>query len=110
MPKIETEAELRKQIAALQEKLKRSSRVRLDAIKTIVKEMRKHDITVDEVRDAVGSKSAGRASSGEGLRTRTKPAVKYRDEQGNTWTGRGNSPRWLVAAEAAGRKREEFLV
>lgn len=113
MPKVESEASLRKQIAALQEKLKRSSRVRLEAIQAIVKEMRKHGIGTDELRAALGGK-AGRAPddavSGERARTRAKPKVKYRDEHGNTWTGRGNSPRWLVAAEAAGRKREEFLV
>jgi len=25
-------------------------------------------------------------------------AIKYRDDEGNTWTGRGSKPRWLVAA------------
>lgn len=36
--------------------------------------------------------------------------VKYRDDAGNTWTGRGNKPRWLVAALADGKKLEEYLV
>ena len=39
-----------------------------------------------------------------------KAPIKYRDKQGNTWAGRGLAPKWLVAAEKAGRKREEFLV
>ena len=40
-----------------------------------------------------------------------KPArIKYKDENGNTWTGRGIAPRWLNAAEANGHKRDEFLV
>ncbi len=39
-----------------------------------------------------------------------KVAVKFRDEAGNTWTGRGSRPRWLTAALAAGRKLEEFAV
>jgi DNA-binding protein H-NS len=37
-------------------------------------------------------------------------AVKYRDSAGNSWTGRGRTPTWLVAAEAAGKKRDSFLV
>src|SRR5262249_30643668 len=37
---------------------------------------------------------------------------KYRDPDNpaQTWAGRGQTPRWLRAYEAAGRKREEFLV
>jgi DNA-binding protein H-NS len=38
-------------------------------------------------------------------------AVKYRNsDTGETWTGRGQMSTWLKAMEAAGRKREEFLV
>ena len=40
---------------------------------------------------------------------RTVP-VKYRDEHGNTWAARGSRPKWLVAALAAGRKLEDFLI
>ncbi|MBM4232027.1 MAG: H-NS histone family protein, partial [Gammaproteobacteria bacterium] len=31
------------------------------------------------------------------------------DDKGNTWTGRGKTPRWLAAAEKAGAKRDQFL-
>jgi DNA-binding protein H-NS len=37
-------------------------------------------------------------------------AIKYRDEAGNTWSGRGSRPQWLRAALAAGRSIEEFAV
>jgi DNA-binding protein H-NS len=38
-------------------------------------------------------------------------AVKYRDSNGNTWTGRGRMPRWLTAALRGGKaKRDDFLV
>jgi DNA-binding protein H-NS len=36
--------------------------------------------------------------------------VKYRDNKGNTWTGRGSRPRWLVAALNEGAKIDDFLV
>lgn len=38
-------------------------------------------------------------------------AVKYRDKDGNTWTGRGRQPRWLVAAlKTRGVKLDDFLI
>lgn len=39
-----------------------------------------------------------------------KRAVKYRDEQGNTWTGVGQRPRWLAARLRAGATLEQFQV
>jgi DNA-binding protein H-NS len=51
----------------------------------------------------------GRKGNGKG--TRGKVAVKYRDHAGNTWTGRGRMPRWMVAATKGGKaKREDFLI
>lgn len=38
-----------------------------------------------------------------------KVAVKFRDGD-NTWTGRGNRPRWLVAKLAEGKTLEDFAV
>jgi DNA-binding protein H-NS len=36
---------------------------------------------------------------------------KYRDSKtGDTWSGRGLTPRWLAEREKTGRKREEFLI
>jgi DNA-binding protein H-NS len=51
----------------------------------------------------------GRKGNGGGMRG--KVAVKYRDQAGNTWTGRGRMPRWMVAATKGGKaKREDFLI
>lgn len=36
-------------------------------------------------------------------------AIKYRDGE-NTWTGRGNKPRWLVARLAEGKQLGDFAV
>lgn len=55
----------------------------------------------------VASKSAGGRSRG---RPGVKVPVKYRDELGNTWTGRGNRPKWLTAALEAGKALEDFQV
>jgi DNA-binding protein H-NS len=51
----------------------------------------------------------GRKGNGKG--TRGKVAIKYRDNAGNTWTGRGRMPRWMVAATKGGKaKKEDFLI
>ena len=39
-----------------------------------------------------------------------KAKVKYRDKDGNHWSGRGAQPRWMTAAIKAGAKRDDFLV
>jgi len=56
-------------------------------------------------------KEAYRMSKPGSSRHKLGPApIKYRDRKGNTWSGRGKTPRWLVAAEKAGKKRESFVV
>ena len=48
----------------------------------------------------------GRRSSMKGR----KVPVKYRDQEGNTWAGRGAQPVWLREKLKAGVKLEEFAV
>jgi DNA-binding protein H-NS len=38
------------------------------------------------------------------------PGVKFRDEGGNTWGGRGPRPRWLREALASGKQLHDFAV
>lgn len=40
----------------------------------------------------------------------TTVAPKFRDENGNTWAGRGKRPVWLRDALNAGKKLEDFAV
>lgn len=42
--------------------------------------------------------------------TRKPVPVRYRDDAGNTWTGRGKRPNWLRAYIDNGHSIEEFLV
>jgi len=44
-------------------------------------------------------------------KSRKVVSAKYRNPaNGDTWSGRGRVPKWLVAFEGVGRKREEFAV
>lgn len=99
------------QIAKLLAEAKKLGRKRLVVIKSIVKQMNAHDISINEVRQAMGKKSkTGRAKKAVTGKPRKILAVKYRDSEGNTWSGRGRAPRWLMAAEKSGQKREQFAV
>lgn len=40
---------------------------------------------------------------------RAPSAVRYADDAGNTWTGRGPRPRWLKTAVAEGKELSDFL-
>lgn len=37
-------------------------------------------------------------------------AAKYRGPNGETWSGRGLTPRWLASLVAQGRTKEEFAI
>jgi len=57
-----------------------------------------------------GAKSMkGRALSKSSLKG-TKVPPKYRSPSGETWAGRGQRPKWLVAALKKGKKMENFLI
>lgn len=51
---------------------------------------------------ASATKSARSPSAGASSRP------KYRDEHGNTWSGRGPRPKWFKDALAGGRRAEDF--
>lgn len=102
------------QIRRLQEKAEKLKASRKGpAIRDIVRQMKAEGITLDEIQDALKAKAPRKApAAGKPAAAVRKPvAIKYRDEAtGQTWTGRGRAPTWLAEAEAAGRKREEFLL
>lgn len=56
---------------------------------------------------------ATKAAAGAGAKRKNagkRVPIKYRDDAGNTWTGRGLKPRWLTAALSEGKKLEDFQV
>lgn len=55
----------------------------------------------------VAAEKAGRKPSGQ---KGAKAAAKYRGPNGETWSGRGLTPRWLAALVAQGRAKEDFAI
>jgi DNA-binding protein H-NS len=56
-----------------------------------------------------GEVGGGRRGRGSAMKGRKVPA-KYRDQEGNTWAGRGAQPVWLREQLKAGAKLEDFAV
>ena len=115
----ETYQALQAQIKRLQDKAEIvRAKQRQPVIATILRSMNDYSITLDELKSAqakgipTGRKTAGRPAAAKGaVKTARQVAPKYRHpESGETWTGRGKPPRWLVAAETAGAERDSFLI
>jgi DNA-binding protein H-NS len=117
MPKLSPQA-LKARIAVLQKQLAEAEENKAPSIRKVKDLMKKLGVTLEDLK--------GTAASNQGSRPRGRPrkkgsdkpmkpadrkvAIKYRDEKGNTWTGRGKTPRWLTEAEREGKSRETFKV
>ena len=117
MPKLNAEA-LKARIAQLQKQLAAAQTNKAPAIKKVKALMKKLGITIADLTDGESQpkgrrgRKPGKAKTAgkKGPRRGGKVAIKYRDDKGNTWTGRGKTSRWLATAEKAGAKRDQFLI
>ncbi|MGO4154372.1 H-NS family nucleoid-associated regulatory protein [Cupriavidus sp. YAF13] len=50
------------------------------------------------------------ASNAPASKKTNQAPIRYRDEAGNTWTGRGKRPTWLTKSLESGKTLEDFLV
>ena len=103
-----TLADLIAQRSALEEKIKTLTETqRTDAIAKVRALMEENGLSLADLRSRARTGEKGKAKI---PKTAQKVAAKYRDEMGNTWSGRGLQPNWLKAAIAAGKKIEDFAV
>ena len=115
--------ELKEQAEDLMRQAEAARKAEISAVLADIKaKMATYGITVADlagkVRVARGAKvkvaksaKAAKAEKVKVAKTRKTVAAKYRyAATGETWSGRGKSPKWLAAMEAAGRKRDEFAV
>jgi DNA-binding protein H-NS len=110
MPRLSADA-LKTRIALLQKQLAAAEQNKAPAIKKVQALMKKLGVTLADLGGAASAKPAAPAKAPKKPRKAGGTvAIKYRDEAGNTWTGRGKTPRWLVEAEKAGKPRESFKI
>lgn len=116
---------IRKQIAKLEAQARRletaAQQKKKQAVGQVVALMKKLGVSLDDMtgarpRRARAAKGAatkrGTKKSGTKKRAATKPvAPKFRNgKTGETWSGRGRTPRWLAALEAQGKSRDDYRV
>ena len=103
--------ELEKRIRALQMQAEKLKSGKDKGLKIVLAAMKEHGLTVDDIAAAAGKPARRGRPPGRktGPAKGGKVAVKYKHGS-DTWTGRGRTPRWLVALGKDGRKREEFRV
>lgn len=97
--------EIQNQIEILQKKANEIRAQEFDkTVQEILGKMAAFGITV---KDLDGSQGRVRKTAS----TAAKPAAaKYRGPNGETWSGRGLTPRWLVALTAQGQSKEDFAI
>jgi DNA-binding protein H-NS len=111
-----TYVQIQKQIETLQREADKLKRKEIDEVIAKIKEaIRVYGLTASDL--ALDGRAARR---GPAVKKRGRPAtksksrgpvtIKYRDESGNTWGGRGPRPQWLREALGAGRSLQEFAV
>jgi DNA-binding protein H-NS len=55
-------------------------------------------------------KAVAKAAKHGATKSKSARSVKYRDDAGNTWVGRGPRPQWLRDALASGKELKDFAV
>jgi len=99
---LELKAQAEKLLAQAEE-LRESERA--VAINDIKEKIAAYDLNASELGFSVGPSSR---------KTSTKKApsvaVKYKGPNGESWSGRGRQPKWMVSALAAGKKVDEFRI
>ncbi len=112
---------LQAQIAELQQKAAQiKSKEYASTLADILAKMNAFGITTADLKAAQNKPKAGRKgrvpSAGKPAPKRSsklagvKVEPKYRNTDGQTWTGRGMAPKWMTEAIAAGQAKESFLI
>ena len=87
-------------------------------VQDIRAKMQAFGITVKDLQASAGRKGRGKAATSAQPKTAgvkkkkagTVVAAKFSGPNGETWSGRGLTPRWLSTLLAQGRAKEEFAI
>lgn len=122
-----------KQIDALKAEAEKLRSVEVDGVVKRIREAIEHyDLTAEDLglagaasapaksamtgKTAKAAKAARAPTAAKKRRTKAGKSafpvavVKFRDETGNTWGGRGKRPQWLRDALNSGKQLQDFLV
>jgi DNA-binding protein H-NS len=119
-----TYVQIQKQIETLQREADKLKRQEIDDVIAKIKDaITVYDLTAADLgfegkggakRGAAAKRgrpaAKGRAAGKRAGRAKSAAEVKFRDEAGNTWGGRGPRPQWLRDALGAGKALQDFAV
>ena len=109
-----TYTQLMKQIDALSRDAERLKKNEVKDVVTRIKEaIDTYGLTAADLELSGakrGPKPGFNRPSGKKAVKAAKAVVRFRDEDGNTWVGRGPRPQWLRDALAGGKSVEDFAV
>ena len=105
--RMENLEELVKQQLELEEKIRllRDAK-KQEKIASIKSEMKIYGITLEDLIDEEDQPKR-RRRDGLGTEKASGVKIKYQDSAGNTWSGRGRTPRWITDS---GMPKEQFLI
>lgn len=107
-------AQIVKQIESLKQEAEKIRRSEVDGVIARIREaITFYNLTAADLGLAVKAKPAGPKAAAKGKKRKAGKAaavVKYRNDAGGTWGGRGKRPQWLRDALNAGKKLEDFAV
>ncbi|MGD9882671.1 MAG: H-NS family nucleoid-associated regulatory protein [Reyranella sp.] len=108
MPRRASLKSIEAQIRALEAKAEAIKQAEKPGIKQLKALLKKYKLTRIDIDQAIGSPGRSRTNTLKGK----KVPPKYRNpaNRGETWTGRGLRPRWMVAAMKGGKKLEDFAI
>ncbi|MGB2788261.1 MAG: H-NS histone family protein [Dokdonella sp.] len=111
-------AQIVKQIETLKQEAERARRKEIEGVVGRIREaIQVYGLTADDL--GFGAKSARGRKAGAPAKKRGRKVaksalptgvVKYRNDAGGTWVGRGKRPQWLRDALAAGKQLSDFSV
>lgn len=112
-----TYEQLQKQITQLQAEAEKLRRQELtEVIARIRHAIDFYGLTAEDLGLGAAKAPRAKAVTRKARKTKGKAAaapvadVKYRDDAGHTWAGRGKRPQWLREQLEAGRSLDEFRV
>ncbi len=114
--------ELQSQMEKLQKQVNEvKAKEYASTVQDILAKMKAFDISIKDLQSAKPARSAktgkGKPSerksvkTGDASKKPVKPvAAKYKGPNGETWSGRGLTPKWLAALVAQGQSKESFAI
>ena len=105
-----TYADIQKEIASLQ---KAAEGLRQKEVSGVIERIKTAIATYNLSAADLGLGGARAAAAPKKTRAAKKPrksasVVRFKDDAGHSWSGRGRRPGWFVAALAAGKKAEDL--